>query len=108
MQFTTLICIPVAETDYLKKEAHMTKIVEKDHIPRDYYTASLENESLVMQPYCACGNSLDEDYFCEKCGKKCRCHLIICDSTETLSLAQDYIRKSPQFSGFKAKLAAKK
>ena len=98
----------MAETDYLKREAHMTKIVEKDHIPRDYYTASLENESLVMQPYCACGNSLDEDYFCEKCGKKCRCHLIICDSTETLSLAQDYIRKSPQFSGFKAKLAAKR
>jgi hypothetical protein len=98
----------VTKTDYPEKEAHMTKIVEKDNIPRDYYTASLKNESLVMQPYCACGNSLDEDYFCEKCGKKCHCHLIICDNTVTLNLVKDYIRKSSQFSGFKAKLAGER
>ena len=86
----------------------MTKIVENEHARRDYYTACLQNESLVMQPYCACGNSLDEDYFCEKCGKKCHCHLIICDSTVTLNLVQDYIRKSSQFAGFKARLAEKR
>ena len=83
----------------------MTEIVEKDNIPRDYYAASLESGSLAMKPYCACGNSLDEDYFCEKCRKRCRCHLIICDNTDTLNLVKDYIRKSSQFSGFKAKLA---
>jgi hypothetical protein len=86
----------------------MSDIVKKNQSPSDYYTASLENGSLVMQPYCACGNSLNEDYFCEKCGKKCRCHLIVCDNTAALKLVKDYIRKSSQFSGFKAELAAKK
>jgi len=86
----------------------MTKIVEADHPPRDYYAASLENQSLVMQPYCACGNRLAEDYFCEKCGKKCHCYVIICDSPATFDLVQDFIRKSPQFSGFKVKLAAER
>ena len=86
----------------------MTEIVEKENIPRDHYMAGLENGSLVMQPHCACGNSLDEDYFCEKCRKKCRCHLIICDKIETLNRVRDYIRKSSQFSGFKAKLAGTK
>jgi hypothetical protein len=48
----------------------MTQIVEKGNIPRDYYEATLENGSLVMTPYCACGNRLDDDYLCEKCKRK--------------------------------------
>jgi hypothetical protein len=83
----------------------MTQIVEKGNIPRDYYETTLDNGSLMMKPYCACGNRLDDDYFCEKCQRECRCHLIICHDEETLALARHYIRKSSQFSGFKAKLA---
>ncbi len=83
----------------------MTQIIEKDHLPRDYYAASLENGSLVMTPYCACGNSLNDDYFCEQCNKKCQCHLIVCDDAATLDLVNRYIRKASQFSGFKARLA---
>jgi hypothetical protein len=85
----------------------MTQTIEKDHTPSDYYKASLENGSLVMKPYCACGNNLDEDYFCEKCQKKCHCRQIICDDAETLNLVEHYIRDSPQFSDFKATLSGK-
>jgi len=83
----------------------MTKIVEKNNLPCDQYEATLENESLVMKPYCACGNSLDEDYFCNKCNRHCRCNQIVCDNENTLKVVKNYIRKSSQFSAFKVKLA---
>ena len=83
----------------------MTTVIENNDGSRDYYTAILKNGSLQLEPYCACGNGLNEDYFCEKCHRKCQCTQIICPDPETLDLARRYIRKSPQFSGFKAKLA---
>jgi hypothetical protein len=82
----------------------MTQVLDKNS-PRDYYEASLENGSLVMKPYCACGNALNEDYFCEKCHRKCHCNQIVCDNEATLKLVKRYIRKSSQFSAFKVKLA---
>jgi len=82
----------------------MTMVKDKNP-PRDYYEASLENGSLVMKPYCACGNALNEDYFCEKCHRKCHCNQIVCDNEATLKLVKRYIRKSSQFSAFKVKLA---
>ena len=85
----------------------MTQIVEKDNLPRDYYEASLEDGSLVMKPYCACGNSLNEDYFCEKCRRKCHCRLVICNDEATLALVTRYIRQSSQFSSFEARLTGK-
>lgn len=84
----------------------MTKIVEKNTLPRDYYAATLEDGSLVMKPNCACGNALNEDYFCEKCDRRCHCNQIICDSEATLELVNNYIRKSPKLSAFRAKLAS--
>jgi len=83
----------------------MTKIVEKNTPPSDYYEAALEKGSLVMKPYCACGNALNEDYFCDKCNRRCNCHQIVCDNENTLKLVKNYIRKSSQFSAFKVKLA---
>ena len=85
----------------------MTTTIDKDLSANatDYYEASLENDSLVMKPYCACGNTLDEDYFCEKCNRKCHCNLIICDNEATLKLVKRYTRQSSKFSGFKTKLA---
>lgn len=82
----------------------MTTIVEERSHPRDYYKAALEDGSLVMKPYCSCGNILEENYFCEKCQKRCHCSLIVCDDEATLELVQTYIRKSPRFSAFRAKL----
>jgi len=84
----------------------MTKIVEKNNPPSDYYEAALEKGSLVMTPYCACGNTLNEDYFCEKCRRKCHCNRIICNDEAVLELVKSYIRKSSQFSAFKVKLAS--
>ena len=84
----------------------MTQIVDKDPAPAtDYYTASLEHGALQLTPHCACGNVLNEDYFCEKCQRKCRCNRIICSDPETLEQVKHYILKSSQFSGFKATLA---
>jgi hypothetical protein len=85
----------------------MTTIIEKDFPAHasDYYEASLENGSLVMKPYCACGNALDEDYFCEKCNRKCHCNQIICDNEATLKRVKRYARQSSKFSAFKTKLA---
>lgn len=82
----------------------MTKIVEEKG-PRDHYKATLESGSLVMKPYCACGNILDDDYFCDRCDRKCHCHQIICDTKATLELVKSYVKKSSQFSAFKIKLA---
>ena len=84
----------------------MTKIVEKNNLPRDYYEATLEDGSLVMKPCCACGNALNEDYFCEKCNRRCHCNQIICDDEATLELVKNHIRKSPKLSAFRAKLAS--
>ena len=84
----------------------MTTIVEKNDLPCDHYGATRENGSLVMKPYCACGNSLNEDYFCVKCNKRCHCNQIICDNEATLKLVKSYMRKSSQFSAFKVKLAS--
>jgi hypothetical protein len=82
----------------------MAIILERDDSPRDYYAATLENGSLVMEPHCACGNSLNENYFCDRCNKRCHCRQIVCDNETTLDMVKRYIRKTPQFSTFKVKL----
>nr|HID58042.1 hypothetical protein [Desulfobacterales bacterium] len=83
----------------------MTEIVEEQGRKRDHYRATLENDSLVLQPYCACGNLLGEDYFCDKCNKRCHCNEIICDNQATLELVRKYKRSSPKFSMFNVRLA---
>lgn len=74
---------------------------------QDYYEATIEDNSLVMKPYCACGNPLDEDYFCEKCNHRCHCYQVYCDTEKTLELVNRYIKQSSRFSGFKAILITK-
>lgn len=82
----------------------MTTIVENEGSPRDHYQAKIKDGSLEMEPYCSCGNMLDEDYFCDKCQKRCHCNLIVCEDEATLELVRTYIRKSPNFSALRAKL----
>lgn len=82
----------------------MTKAVEET-ASYDHYKATLEDDSLVMKPYCGCGNILDEDYFCDKCDRKCHCHQIICDTEATLKMVESYMRRSSRFSAFKVTLA---
>ena len=82
----------------------MTKIVEDEERPRDHYKGKIKNGSLEMKPYCACGNLLDDNYFCDRCQHRCHCNLIVCEDQETLDKVNAYIRKSPSFSAFRAKL----
>ena len=83
----------------------MTETMKHKDKYRDYYKATLENGSLVMNPHCACRNALNADYFCEKCNKRAHCHLIICDTEDALHLVERYIRVSPQFSAYTAYLS---
>ena len=66
----------------------MTESAKSKTAPEDYYFASMENGLFTMQPFCGCGYRLDEDYFCKKCRKTCRCRLIVCEDAETLALAR--------------------
>ena len=72
------------------------------------YYAYLEDGQLVMEPYCSCGNPLDENYHCDKCGKQCRCTDILCEDQATLNLVEKYIRTSPKLRNFNAMLGKKK
>jgi hypothetical protein len=83
----------------------MTAATEKHTLHRDHYKATLKNANLVMIPYCACGNVLNDDYFCEFCNRRCHCTHIICDNRATLDMVQKYIRESSQFDAFTTSLA---
>jgi hypothetical protein len=72
------------------------------------YYAHLEDGQLVMEPYCSCGNALDEGYNCEKCKKHCQCSDILCEDQATLNLVEKYMRTSPKFRHFNAMLGKKK
>jgi hypothetical protein len=92
----------------MKKGYKMTETIKDTNPPKDYYQATLENGELVMTPHCACGNVLNEDYFCEKCNRRCQCYQIVCDNAATLELVQEYIRESSKFAVYTATLAGKK
>lgn len=75
------------------------KVNRKDLNSRqqDYYVASWEDNQLVMEPFCYCGNSLDEDYFCKKCDRKCDCTFIACTDPQSLSVVEKLIHGNPSF-----------
>ena len=72
------------------------------------FYAHLEDGQLVMEPYCSCGNQLDENYNCDSCGKHSQCTDILCADQATLNLVEKYIRSSPKFRNFNALLGKKK
>jgi hypothetical protein len=72
------------------------------------FYAYLEDGELVMEPYCSCGNPLDEYYHCDKCNRQCRCTDIMCEDQATLNLVEKYIRTSPRLRNFNAMLGKRK
>jgi len=70
----------------------------------DTYYAYLEDGELVLEPYCSCGNQLDETYFCDACKRHCRLTDILCEDEGTLKMVDQYIRTSSKFRRFKAML----
>ena len=84
--------------------------VSKDRDPAGMaaFYAYLEDGELVMEPYCSCGNPLDENYNCDKCNTHCRCTDILCEDQATLNLVEKYIRTSPRLRNFNAMLGKRK
>ena len=71
---------------------------------QDYLLAEWENKELVMTPFCACGNELEEDYFCGDCKRECDCTFIACTSPDALALVEKLIAGNPNFRNYKASL----
>jgi hypothetical protein len=73
----------------------------------DFFSAHLVEGELIMEPHCACGEVLEEEYYCEKCKRQCRCLEIRCENEVTLRYVEGSIRSHPGFKNFRAVLARK-
>ena len=73
----------------------------------DYLLASTAEGHLVLEPFCACGSALDEDYHCNRCGKVCDCKFVACSDIRALGMVERLISGSPAFRGFEASLLLK-
>lgn len=71
---------------------------------RDYFLARWEEDQLILEPHCFCGNSLDEDYFCGECQRECSCDFIVCEDAQTLSVVEKLINGNPGFRDAEASL----
>jgi hypothetical protein len=74
----------------------------------DTYYAYIEDGELVLEPYCSCGNRLDEMYFCDACKRHSHPTDILCEDQATLTMVDRYIRTSSKFRKFKAMLGKRK
>ncbi|HVO83113.1 MAG TPA: hypothetical protein VMU60_01690 [Syntrophobacteria bacterium] len=72
------------------------------------YYAHLEDGELVLEPYCSCGNQLDETYFCDTCKRHSHPADILCEDQATLTIVDRYIRTSSKFHKFRAMLGKRK
>jgi len=87
----------------------MTNSEEKSFaFEKDYFIASHEEGELIMKPFCACGNYLDEKYFCTDCSKQCMCTHVFCTNEDVLDQVSGFIKNSPSFRHFKAVLLPEK
>ena len=71
---------------------------------KDYLLAYWENGGLVMEPHCFCGAALEEDYFCGKCSRKCKCKFIACQDPQALTVVQKLLCGNPNFRDYEASL----
>lgn len=67
----------------------------------DFFTAVLEGDELVLEPFCSCGDPLGEDYFCHKCQKHCQCLEILCRNEATLEYVCEFTQVNPHFEKFR-------
>ncbi len=71
---------------------------------QDYLLAQWQNGELVLEPFCFCGNALDEDYSCNSCGHECDCTFVACKDPEALSIVERLIQSNPNFKNYNASL----
>ncbi len=69
---------------------------------RDYFVAEWEEGQLAMTPYCFCGRQVNEDYFCDACGRQCTCQVILCRGPQTLRVVEMFLHGNPDFKNFQA------
>ncbi len=62
---------------------------------RDYFVASVEDGELAMEPFCYCGNALDEQYACAVCNHKCDITFVACADAGALAMMQTLVRSRP-------------
>ncbi len=74
----------------------------------DTYYAYLEDGELVLEPYCSCGNPLDDMYYCDVCQRHRHPTDVLCEDESTLKMVERYIRTSSKFSRFKAMLGKRR
>jgi hypothetical protein len=74
---------------------------------RDYFLARSQDDELVMEPFCYCGKTLEQEYFCTDCNHKCHVTLIVCDDPGALALAQKLLAGSPDFHKFEVETLAR-
>ena len=74
---------------------------ESKETKKDFFYGTLEEEELVMEPHCSCGNYLLEEYFCEKCQRQCLCTEIRCKDKATLDYVNRFIKNNESFRNFK-------
>lgn len=71
---------------------------------QDYLLAYREAGELVMEPYCHCGNALEEDFHCNRCARSCDCTFIACRGPDALSVVEKLIHSNPNFRNYQAAL----
>lgn len=74
---------------------------------QDYYLAHWEDNQLVMEPFCHCGNALDEDYFCSECERECDCTFVACYDPQSLSVVEKMINGNPSFRNYQVSMLDK-
>ncbi len=73
----------------------------------DYLLASIEEGQLVLEPFCSCGATLDENYHCPECNKNCECKFVACSDPNSMAIVEKLIAGSPNFRNFETSLIAK-
>jgi len=72
----------------------------------DHLQACLENGGLSMEPFCRCGQQLNESYHCAACDRDCRCTTFVCDNEATMAAVRRFIEEQPSFTGFRTVLSS--
>jgi hypothetical protein len=66
-----------------------------------FFLVFWENEELVMEPRCSCGEVLEENFVCIKCGMARDISCFVCKTPDVASIAEKLIRGNPEFRHFK-------
>jgi hypothetical protein len=76
-------------------------------LQQDYFLARWVDGELSMEPTCACGNSLAEDFTCTECQRECDCTFIACEDPQSLAVAEKLVSGNPRFRNFRTALLQK-